>query len=182
MFSYTEKSIDSISIPASLIFLFEFSRLISCVFNSTRTSVIFSEIDLESKSAIDFLFSRSRSSSLNLDCFCLRSIKTDSALELLLTNSSISSSIEPLSFSASSIWTSSSFCLERYSFVRDFDCAVAIFRISTKSLFNSNALSLILSLFIPYFSMILIMSFKICIAFSLGLNSSKFFSLSLAFS
>ena len=76
VFSYIEKSIDSISIPASLIFLFEFSRLISYVFNSTRTSVIFSEIDLESKSAIDFLFSRSRSSSLNLDCFCLRSIKT----------------------------------------------------------------------------------------------------------
>ena len=156
--------------------------MISYVLSSIRTLVIFSEIALESKSEIAFLFSSSRKSSLNLDCLCLSFISTDSASELFSTNSFISSSIEVLSFSASSICTSSSFCLERYSPVKDFDCAVAIFKISTKSFFNSWALFPILSLSIPNFSIVWIILSKRCIAFSLGLNSSKFFSVSLAFS
>ena len=40
-------------------------------------SIIFSEIAFESNSDIDFLFSRTLSSSLNLDCFCLKEIKID---------------------------------------------------------------------------------------------------------
>ena len=54
---YSENSIESISIPASLIFLFELSKLISYVLSSIRIFVIFSDIDLESKSDIDLLFS-----------------------------------------------------------------------------------------------------------------------------
>ena len=119
--SYSEKSILSMSIPASLIFLFELSKLISYVFCSILIFVIFSEIVLASKSAIDFLFSNSLNSSLNLDCFCLKEIKTDSALELLSTKSLISSSIDFFSFSAFTIWSSRSFCLDKYSSVNVFD-------------------------------------------------------------
>ena len=53
---YSENSIDSMSMPDSLIFLFEFSRLISYVLSSIRIFVIFSDIALESKSDIDLLF------------------------------------------------------------------------------------------------------------------------------
>ena len=118
---YSENSIESISIPASLIFLFELSKLISYVLSSIRIFVIFSEIDLESKSDMDLLFSSSLNSSLNFDCFCLKDIKIYSASELLPTNSFISFSIDSLSFSASDIWPSRSLCLERYSSVSDFD-------------------------------------------------------------
>ncbi len=144
--------------------------------------VTFSEIVLKSSSAIDLLFSRSRSSWSTFDCFCLISTNAVSASELFSTSWVISDSkvcfldLLSLMILLKSSWR------DKYSAVKDLDWTDAIFKILVSWSLSSRAFLYISEPLDPILFNASIILSNNNIAFSLGLRFSKLTSFSRALS